>query len=144
MPNLGKMIDFWSDLPEALEVSFPSNRAFRIGWGEPFCFGCGYLADVPDYGTVRDVMFGEAELDDDQKRAVLLRTWNAAAGVLERAHLVDSALGGTNDPANLVPLCVVCHREMTDHCSTESKKAAARFIEELPDYSTRALSGAPR
>ena len=103
-----------------------------------------YLADVPDYGTVREVMFGEAELDDDQKRAVLVRTWNAAAGVLERAHLVDSARGGTNDPANLVPLCVVCHREMTDHCFTESKEAAARFIEELPDYSTRALSGAPR
>lgn len=62
--------------------------------GEPSCFACGWMAADPD---------------DDP---VLWDVWDRAS--LERCHLVPHALGGTDEPANLVLLCGRCHAEAPD------------------------------
>ena len=87
-PTLHQIAQYWmGEYPE----TFPNLYAKMIGWGEPFCFRCGWLAAVNDtLPDLRDV-------------------WNSAGGWLEKAHLHDHALGGPMEPANLVPLCHHCH-----------------------------------
>ncbi|MEV0881681.1 HNH endonuclease [Micromonospora echinofusca] len=82
------MAQYW--MPRYRSV-FPDLYADYIGWGEPFCFRCSWLAPV------------------DDTQGSLAAVWGSAAGWLERAHLYDWALGGSNEPENLVPLCRQCH-----------------------------------
>lgn len=81
--------DHWQTSAPAV---FPHLQSAAIGWAEPFCFRCGWLTPVPD------------DVDDDLW--VIARSW------LELAHLHNHAAGGVDDPANLVPLCSLCHRAM--------------------------------
>ena len=55
----------------------------RYDWGEPVCWACEGMA-------------GDS--------------WSHPR--LEKAHLVDHALGGANDPSNFVLLCNSCHHDM--------------------------------
>lgn len=90
-PQITKVIDHWRlHDPEV----FPDSHAFWIGWGEPFCFRCGWLPPLPE------------EWNGDP--------WVAVGGWLELAHLHDHCAGGPDEPANLVPLCAICHRIMPD------------------------------
>jgi len=76
--------------------------SLKIGWGEPFCFKCGWLAPVPDGGK---------------------EAWHGARGWLEVAHLADWCLTGAAEPSDCVPLCVECHRDMPP-CSTREEAIA--------------------
>lgn len=87
--RIAAVVDYWTTAAPAV---FPNLHSTAIGWGEPFCFRCGWLAPAP------------AESDDDLW--VVSRSW------LELAHLHNHAAGGSDDPSNVVPLCRFCHRAM--------------------------------
>lgn len=63
--------------------------------GEPMCFACGVHATDPDEPPEWPSVWNQARL-------------------LERAHLVPRALGGTDDPSNQVLLCPTCHHGAPD------------------------------
>jgi len=117
MPSLATMTRAWEKLgEERLREVFPELRCFGIGWGEPFCFRCGWLSpskEAADYP--RDWPAGRA----------IDAAWQAARGWLERCHLQDHYYGGTTDPLNLVPLCVLCHEEQPQ-CKTQA--AGIEFV----------------
>lgn len=91
MPVMDKLAAYWVAHWEGV---FPDLTAAVIGWGEPFCFRCGWLAPVPGNGRAG--------------------AWRHANGWLERAHLQDHMTGGGNEFDNIVPLCAICHRAMPD------------------------------
>jgi hypothetical protein len=104
MPSLARIAGYWSDLDVTdLAAAFPYLDALAIGWDEPFCFRCGWLAPVVPAAS----------------NAAWGACWNAAAGWLERCHLYDHALGGSSDVANLIPMCPLCHREQPPFDSPE-------------------------
>lgn len=92
MPSLLKIAGYWMSADETHRL-LPQLKSHWIGWGEPFCFACGWLAPTPD-GV-------------DAWAEVRLSGW------MDRAHLVDHAYGGSTHPSNLVPLCLLCHDSMT-------------------------------
>lgn len=86
--SFDRLIPYWKT---AHPTTFPNLHANTIGWGEPFCFRCGWLVPLRhSYGG----------------------NWNNAGPWLELCHLQDFALGGSDEPANVVPLCTICHRSM--------------------------------
>lgn len=87
--SLPHIADWWA---EHAPLDLPELRSNWIGWGEPFCFACGWLAPVRDGRNA----------------------WSTrkVASWLDRAHLVDHCQGGGGQPDNLVPLCHLCHDEM--------------------------------
>lgn len=114
MPKLSAIANYWGGLPVLVQLDvFPEMRARWIGWGEPFCFRCGWLAPVPDAAAVpfRD------------PRTAIAKAWDRASGWLERAHLQDHALGGSADASNLVPLCPLCHEDQP-MCKTRAEAIA--------------------
>jgi len=90
-PAVTKVIDYWRET--AGEI-FPDIHAAAIGWGEPFCFRCGWLAPLPE------------KWDKDP--------WAVVGGWLELAHLQNHGAGGPDDETNIVPLCPLCHHAMPD------------------------------
>lgn len=88
MPSMEMILDYWLD---AAPKIFPEIRGAGTGWGEPFCFRCGWLAPIAAGQT---------------------RPWREAKGWLQRAHLRDHVSGGPDKPENLVPLCDLCHHAM--------------------------------
>lgn len=90
MPTLSKIALYWADNAEP----FPNLAGHALGWGEPFCFRCGWLAPIPDVAPPAN------------------DPWKYGKGWLERAHLADHALGGPDVVANIVPMCHVCHQSM--------------------------------
>jgi hypothetical protein len=112
MPEMNAIVKYWraQDRPEL--------ESFFIGWGEPFCFACGWLPPVED---------GRPD------------SWARAASWLDRAHLHDRCNGGPDEPHNLVPLCHLCHDEMPafgvyGHYATpaDAKTAAWKWVVEHP------------
>lgn len=106
MPRMSQIAEFWRSETECLETMFPRAKVHWIGWTEPCCFGCGDLAPDSHIEEFPEI-------------------WNATP--FERAHLIDSANGGTNDVSNLVPLCCWCHRRMTQW-TFMTKESAAEWI----------------
>lgn len=92
MPSLTRIAKYWSANRNA-DV-FPNLESHLIGWGEPFCFRCGWLVPLPEEPKAN--------------------AWLHAAGWLDRAHLVDRFLNGADEPENIVPLCTICHRRMPE------------------------------
>lgn len=87
MPAMGRIVDYWRDEnPQWLKSAW-------VGWGEPFCFACGWLPPVAD---------GRKD------------SWRSAGKWLDRAHLQDYFYGGPDEPFNLVPVCHLCHRKAPD------------------------------
>lgn len=113
MPSMDRIIDYWrqQDRPELEAI------ATEIGWGAPFCFGCGWMPPV-----VRDRK----------------TSWKVAGGWLDRAHLHDRFDGGPDEPHNIVPLCHQCHDDMPEFGSydgetaEEAKAAAWQWVTERP------------
>jgi len=83
LPSLDKIVDYWQDNYSHM---FPDLKARIIGWGEPFCFRCGWLAPPPENNQ-----------------------WDKASGWLEKCHLQERCCRGNDDVSNLVPLCPSCH-----------------------------------
>jgi hypothetical protein len=110
MPVMNKIIDYWRTDPVS---DTPALKSYWIGFGEPFCFGCGWLPPV-QYGRKN--------------------SWRVAAKWLDRAHLKDHCNGGENEPPNLVPLCHLCHHGMP---SFESRDAALQWVCDYPPQDWR-------
>lgn len=110
MPRLAEIALAWAEKPNLIDL-MPELRAHAIGWGEPFCFRCGWLAPV-----VKEA--GDYPTDWPAPRAITA-TWNSASGWLERAHLQDHQHGGGNEPLDLVPMCPLCH-EAQPTCETRA------------------------
>jgi hypothetical protein len=104
-PSIEKIIDYWREHVEATAAvgqdgqayecdegkpvgDLPRLKAYWIGWGEPFCFGCGWLAPVD--------------------------RWSQASRWLDRAHLQDFCVAGDDSVKNLVMLCHLCHNAMPE------------------------------
>jgi len=111
MPSLTRIADWWMH-PERASA-FPGLAAWALGWGEPFCFRCGWLAPVPPAAICN----GQTLAKDP---------WRWAKGWLERAHLAEHSEGGPDAPENLVPLCGLCHRQMPEGLA--SREAAIAWI----------------
>jgi hypothetical protein len=128
MPSLAAIETHWEHLDrDELKAIFPEHRAPGIGWGEPFCFRCGWLAPVADYPVVERRLKHAGKLKGLDERAVRNRvydaTWNGASGWLQRAHLRDHYNGGTETPDNIVPMCLSCHDRMPT-CRTRDEGIA--------------------
>lgn len=108
MPHLRDIAEYWVDREDDL----PSYQAHSIGLGEPFCAACGWLAPVPD-GLGR-------------------KSWALASRFLDRAHLVDRALGGLDHEGNIVVLCHLCHRRMPSFDVDQWADAVAWVEEQRP------------
>lgn len=107
MPSLQQIVSYWSGLENLYNI-FPLLKSSWIGWGEPFCFKCGWLAP------------GDLYVYED---------WRGARGWLQRAHLRDASCGGSNDLFNLVPLCDLCHTLQPSCLSTEKGIAYINLME---------------
>lgn len=99
MPSLPKIIDYWA--ADRHSDAFPNLAARAIGWGEPFCFRCGWLSPIPE-----DVL--------SEPPAKPVDPWKYANGWLQRAHLAERFEGGADRVDNLVPMCSLCHRQMPE------------------------------
>lgn len=89
MASMAEIVKYWAESGELHD----EHKSHYIGWGEPFCFRCGWLSPEPTHDAV---------------------PWRRMAGWLDRAHLKDDAFGGSGEPKNLVPLCALCHRHMPE------------------------------
>lgn len=122
MPSLAEISWAWEWLgPDVIRSVFPNLRCFDIGWGEPFCFRCGWLAPTPE----------AADYEGLDTAAAINKAWNAASGWLERAHLQDHERGGDEDAWNLVPLCVLCHEEQP---ICETRDEGITFVNSRPTH----------
>ena len=97
MPSMVNIVRYWSGREDQdrdqLYIDFPKLASKYIGWGEPFCFSCGWLVPVRDDGPWLD-------------------RWRNASSWLERAHLQDRFDGGSDSVSNIVPMCWLCHKVM--------------------------------
>lgn len=127
-PSLPTIAFAWEELGHhGLREIFPGNDALAIGWGEPFCFRCGWLAPVLEAAD------HPPEWDF---RRVISRVWGDASGWLERAHLHDRQFGGNDDPLNFAPLCVLCHLSQPA-CRTRAE--GITFVNSPPEQHLRWL-----
>lgn len=115
MPRMTAIAAYWYE--HATEV-FPDVKGTAVGWGEPFCFRCGWLAPIPTNDP------------PVAKNAHTFHMWNRIGGWLERAHLHDRAAGGSDTPDNIVPLCHPCHYAMPQF--TDSRDEAIAWVMPAP------------
>jgi hypothetical protein len=96
-PSLYELSRYWLKIDNAnYDASRPRvYDANFIDNGEPACAACGWRVPV-------------IESEDLTLRLI----WKAAGHFLDCAHLQDHCFGGTEEPANLLPLCHPCHRRM--------------------------------
>ncbi|MGW7053149.1 HNH endonuclease [Streptomyces sp. NPDC054887] len=81
--------------------------------GEPCCFACGWYSERWDKGSARI-------------------NWERAT--LERAHIVPSSLGGSDEADNLILLCSPCHKESPDW---PDPREMARWLAKRPARSSK-------
>lgn len=124
-PSLQRIADYWRESDE-FGCLFPFAAPLAIGWAEPCCFRCGWLAPI------REVIAHQPA------------GWNAAGGWLQKCHLRDHARGGSMDLANLVPMCALCHTAQPEcltredgisyvNSSTLSERKLAPFVQTYTD-----------
>lgn len=89
MPPADRIVAHWAALDP------PWLKSWFIGWGEPFCFACGWLPPVR-------------------------KGWPSSTRWLDRAHLHDRIFGGPDEPGNLAMLCHLCLYDAPDFHSTQA------------------------
>lgn len=104
MPTITEIVAHWRRRLESNPNDWPEHRSWWIGFGEPFCFRCGWLAPVID---------GRAT------------SWNEARHWLDRAHIIDRCDGGLDAAQNVVPLCQLCHDDMPGFVAGQEQAATA-------------------
>lgn len=82
---------------------------------EPCCFACGWHSERWIKATAK-------------------ASWERAT--LERAHVVASSLGGSDEAANVILLCSPCHRDAPDW---HESSAMAIWIAERPERRSKEL-----
>jgi len=88
------IVEYWSKTPVELNgKKYWLNPAIDIG--EPACFACGFYE--PEWGVDYETIFD------------WMKAWGVASKKLQRSHIIPVALGGGNDPSNLVMLCKRCN-----------------------------------
>jgi HNH endonuclease len=106
---------WWIANPDPLYASFVCDL------GEPSCFACGwYDQRAPTYPAV-----------------TLAVAWQVAK--LERAHLRPHALGGSDEPSNIVMLCDICHHAAPDWLDPDEMLAWVGRRESYYDRTARHL-----
>lgn len=118
MPAMSRVVAHWRDHSQEMDWL----RSHDIGWGEPFCFACGWLAPVGLVGIA----------DGTPVDRCVAIVWTRATCWLDRAHLHDRFWGGPDEPHNLVPLCHLCHAEMTER-DFPSREAGLAWVEAHPE-----------
>jgi len=88
LPSKSQIFEYWRERLPPL--------GFRIDWGEPGCWACGF-----HYGAKYDVK------RPDARWCEILSCWDKIP--LQRCHITPLSLGGTNDVANLFLMCRECH-----------------------------------
>lgn len=102
MPKLSAIANYWAGLPLIVrEDLFPHWHGIGPTWDVPFCFRCGWMPPVREASEYARLGWIKAEA----------KAWDSASGWLEKAHLQEHSLNGTEVVENLVPLCVLCHEE---------------------------------
>lgn len=92
LPKKSAIVNAWRDFHR--NNALPWRDDNFMDWGEPECWACRYYSESwPD---------GSAQ------------AWDKAAG-LQRCHVIPQALGGSDNPLNLVILCASCHEHSPDH-----------------------------
>lgn len=119
-PTLAAIAHYWSQSLGRFQSTFPYGRPLEIGWGEPCCFRCGWLAPVKESSDY------PAEWKPERR---MRAAWNAAAGWLERAHLHDHLYGGDMLAENIVPLCPLCHLEQLP---SRTREDGIAFVNSCP------------
>ena len=115
-PSLSAIIDYWAEPDQEDKAVLPNLRSWFIGWGEPFCFACGWL---PPLRTDK----AWAEKDVSQ--------W------LDLAHLIDHALGGSSEPIRLcairAPVCGLSQRRDREYARAWRLRLGPKQWQELAD-----------
>lgn len=122
-PSHAEINAYWEGVgSDELHRIFPRNPAPYIGWGEPFCFRCGWLAPVKE----------AADYPQGWSTARILdTTWNSVGAWLEKCHLHDHQFDGPNEPSNFVPMCPLCHEHQPE-CPTREDGIA--FVNTAPPH----------
>src|ERR1700722_8403422 len=94
----GALIDYWR------RQNASWLKSYYIGFGEPFCFACGWLAPVPD---------GQPD------------SWDLAMG---KWLFLTHVAGQEDTVENLVPLCGKCAREKREAGEFDSPVHGRRWI----------------
>lgn len=105
MPSIDAIVDYWVEHHD----EFADLRSNFIGWGEPFCFACGWL---PPVAPGRNF------------------SWRSSGKWLDRAHLADRCVSDDDTPANIVMLCHLCHTDMPEH---DDRAAAVAWVQHRRD-----------
>jgi hypothetical protein len=93
MPRLRTIQRYWEDHQGTLTI-FPDLPVRMMGWGEPFCFRCGWLAPVKDWAA-----YTQGSSEDK-----MTKVWNGAAGWLEALRTGEvPAVPSRDDPAYCWP-----------------------------------------
>lgn len=100
--HISDVIEFWRHQ----DVDW--LRASRLGWGEPFCFACGWLPRVID---------GKPG------------SWEMAGKWLDKAHLQDHVVSGDDSARNLVMMCHLCHSIMPEF---DDRDLALAWVRDRP------------
>jgi hypothetical protein len=99
----GALIDYWRS------QDAPWLKSYYIGFGEPFCFACGWLAPVPD---------GQPD------------SWDLA---LKKWLFLTHVAGQEDTVENTVPLCATCALEKREAGEFDSLDHGQRWIAEHYD-----------
>ncbi|MBS9532079.1 HNH endonuclease [Mycobacterium sp. M1] len=112
MPPWRAVVAFW------MENEGKWLKSWYIGWGEPFCFRCGWLAPVSDHG-----------IPHDDPTTYVYAMWDRASCWLDRAHLRDRVYGGPDTADNMVALCHLCHDQMTRGWDAPTRDKGLEFVQ---------------
>lgn len=110
VPSKWNIAQHWTNSPDRARFA---PRLYDLG--EPCCFACGWYSEHWDKTTAR-------------------ASWERAK--LERAHIVPSSLGGSDELDNLLLLCAPCHEESPDW---PDPREMGRWIAARPDRSSQEL-----
>lgn len=98
MPSLLNVVEYWWDRHGTDLYDILPHSLTRVE--EPGCWACGWL--TPPW------------ISDDPNLPFEKR-WELATKYLDRAHLIDRCFDGLDIAPNLVPLCVICHKEQPSY-----------------------------
>ena len=111
-PSISDILHHWRNQDP------PDLRVRLLDLGEPNCWGCGLPSRTAYSYFPRGTDAATGRLNPPLTRAECVYAWKRAR--LQRCHLVPRSLGGSDDPSNVVMLCVECHDLAPDLANRET------------------------